>query len=264
MAAPLPGAAAAGAKHDNTGTPASAPVGASGRNGPSVAMPASIGASASMQDYGQRALAAINGGTPQQAGDVARLISVCGVNPTTRFAVETLKENGRFDNAMANRVLAQVDEQDRQCQSLTDEMKAKKKELAERALLGGVKGIGAVYAESVQFDPAESMRRPLIAALHADLLDGDPSPALTLALNGRRWGLSAVEVRAYEIAFDTLSADGIREIVTRQSGEATVSLTEDEARQAAALAAPWIAAAKKARADQEAAREAGGRRPPGG
>jgi len=200
-----------------------------------------VGAEAAIADYGQLVLAALNGGTAQQAGRAAQLISNCSVVDITRFSIEALKSAGQMDERIANRVIDETDQRGRRCQSLTDDMKARTKELAERAIAGGVKGVGIIYAEAVRFDPPESMRQPLVNALRGDFLDGDPYSARVLGLRGQALGLSKVEAHAYGIAYETLAP-----IILPTSDGNDPPLTDQEEREAAALAAAWVGQIRKA------------------
>ncbi len=224
-----------------SGIPTAMPAGGASAVRGSASAPDGVGAEAAIADYGQFVLAALNGGTPQQAGRAAQLISNCSVVDITRFSIETLKSAGQMDERMANRVIDETDQRGRRCQSLTDDMKARTKELAERAVTGGVKGVGIIYAEAVRFDPPEPMRQPLIDALRGDFLDGDPYSARMLGLRGQALGLSKVEAHAYGLAYETLAP-----IILPTGDRNDPPLTEQEEREAAALAAAWVAQVRRA------------------
>ena len=202
-----------------------------------AAREAAIGASAALRDYGQIVITALNGGTPQQAGEAAKLLVLCSTVPQTRDALEELKQEGRVAAEGADRTIAALDRQERSCQSIPPDLMGRDLELSARAVLGGVKGVATIYGAAVHYAPPEAMRQPLAAALRADFLDGDGVAALMLAQHRELFGLSRVESRAYEIAFDKMDAIGFFD-PDRASG-AGKPLTDEEQRQAETLAATW-------------------------
>jgi hypothetical protein len=232
---------AAGPALTASGIPIAMPAGAASTARVPASAPAGVGAEAAIADYGQFVLAALDGGTAQQAGRAAQLISNCGVVDLARTSIETLKSAGQMDERIANRVIDETDQRGRRCQSLTDDMKSRAKELAERAVAGGAKGVGTIYGEAVHFDPPEPMRQPLIDALRGDFLDGDPYSARTLGLRGQALGLSKVEAHAYRIAYETLAP-----IILPAIDGDDPPLTDQEQREAAALAAAWVDQVRKA------------------
>ncbi|WP_431265023.1 hypothetical protein ACQ859_06150 [Roseateles chitinivorans] len=207
--------------------------------------PSGIGASAAMLDFGQIVITAVNGGSPKLAGKAARLIDGCRATRDLAQAVAMLKADGRLDEASATLISQSVDERERQCQSIPLEMMPRQKELAERALLGGERGVALIYANLVAFNPPDAMRLPLRDALRADFLAGDTTTALSLARHADLFDLSRVETRAYEIVFDAQN-DRMKDALNA-SGFATPqpALSDEEQRQAEGLAQTWLRSVRK-------------------
>lgn len=214
------------------------------RPGAGSASSAGIGAGADIQDYGQRVLAAIYGGTPRQAAEAVFLIDRCDSLPQSQRSVQMLKDTGQLQPAQGERALRELGDESRLCQSITAEMAGQMKPLAERALLDHVPEIAAVYGRLVKYAPEPAMRQPLVDGLRADFLAGEPFSALALARHHADLGVSNVDARAYELtvqlAFPELS-DLPR---SRRSLRDEAALTDDERRQAQALAAQWVTLVK--------------------
>lgn len=204
-----------------------------------------------MRDYGQIVIAAVNGGTPKQAGQAARLIDGCESTTDFARAVEILKSDGRLDSAMAVKVTRSINERERKCQSIPPDLVPRQKELAERALLGGERGVALIYGNLVAFDPPAAMRLPLRDALRADFLAGDTTTALSLARHADLFDLSRVETRAYEIVFDAQNARMKDALNAGGFATPTPALSEDEQRQAEGLAQAWLGSVRKPRAPEE-------------
>lgn len=212
---------------------------------------AGVGASATMRDYGQIVITAVNGGTPRLAGKAARLIDSCQSTADLARAVDMLKSDGRLDSVMATKVTRSIDERERQCQSIPPDLVPRQKELAERALLGGERGVAMIYANLVAFDPPAAMRLPLRDALRADFLAGDTLTSLALARHADLFDLSRIETRAYEIAFDTQNARMKDALNAGGFVKPTPALSDDEQRQAEGLAQAWLGSVKKPQAPED-------------
>ena len=214
--------------------------------GPSTvsASSAGVGASAEIQDYGQRVLAAINGGTPQQAAEAVFLIDRCGTIDLSQRAVQRLKDNGELKPAQGERALRELGDESRLCQSITADMASQIKPLAERALLDRVPEVASVYARLVNYAPEPAMRQPLVDAMRADFLAGEPFTALALARHHAELGVSKVDARAYELTVQ-LAFPEIRDLtLSRKSLEDEAALSDAERRQAQAIAAQWVTLVK--------------------
>lgn len=243
-----PGRSASEAALPQAAAPPSAPPrsGAASAGKASFAVPTpGIGASAAMRDYGQIVIAAVNGGTPKQLGAAVKLMSMCRFNPELLQIMEKMKSEGRFSGDTDGTAMRHFNEQGRKCQSIPPDLMAREKEIAERALLGGARGVAIIYAGLVDFDPPPSIRRPLGEALRADFLEGDDIAPLQLAKHADLFELTRIETRAYEIAFeaqkhrmkDSWNPDGFAKPVP--------ALTADEQRQAEVLAQTWLQSVKK-------------------
>jgi hypothetical protein len=215
---------------------------------PSVPTPA-VGASAAMRDFGQIVISAFNGGTPKLLSEAVNLMSICRFNPDLMQMIERMRADGRLAGEAGNVAIDAFSERDRKCQSIPPDLMARQKELAERALLAGSRQVAAIYGELVGFDPPAAMKGPLSEALRADFLSGDDIAPLMLARHPDVFGLSRIETRAYEIAFETLdSTRTSRSKHSRKSFEfdmPTPPYTDDEQKQADLLAQTWLRGVKK-------------------
>ena len=166
---------------------------------------AAVGASAVIEDYGQIVLAALQGGSAAQAGDATEVLSRCEGATQVRETLETVRADPKSNPADVAHAIAHFDDRVRRCQSITDEMRAQRLPLAERALRGGERGVSMAYFRLVDFDPPQDMRAPLLEGLRGDVRAGDRFPTLVLATRGEDLGLSSVEARAYALLAEDLN-----------------------------------------------------------
>ena len=166
---------------------------------------AAVGASAVIEDYGQIVLAALQGGSAAQAGDATEVLSRCEGATQVRETLETVRADPKSNPADVAHAIAHFDDRVRRCQSITDEMRAQRLPLAERALRGGERGVSMAYFRLVDFDPPPDMRAPLLEGLRGDVRAGDRFPTLVLATRGEDLGLSSVEARAYALLAEDLN-----------------------------------------------------------
>jgi hypothetical protein len=213
---------------------------------PSVAWVPEVGASAAMQDYGQIVIAAINDGAPKQLGRAVTIMSICRFALDMSQTVERLKSEGTLSGEGATVATQHFSERERECQSIPPDLMTRQKELAERAMLGGARGVAIIYADLVGFDPPASMRRPLGEALRADFLEGDYIASRMLATHAELFELSRVETRAYEIAFETEKSRRGRSWNLDDFAKPTPALSEEERRQAQELAQTWLRSVNRA------------------
>ena len=202
----------------------------------------SIGASAAMQDYGQIVLTALHGGTSKQAGEAAKLIAECQFATRGREFVEHLKSRGGFDGETIGSMTSRAEQRIRRCQSITPDMTARVAELAERGILGGMKGLSDIYGRAVDYAPPMAMRQPLIDALKADFLDGHWLTGYMLGSRGRPLGLSQIEAHAYALAARMVEERWHRSIGVEPPPlwrELDNTLSAEELQQAEALATEW-------------------------
>ncbi|HEY1398259.1 hypothetical protein [Roseateles sp.] len=212
-----------------------------------------------MRDYGQIVIAAFNGGTPKQLSEAVNLMSVCRFNPDVLQIIERMRDDGRMAGEAGTVAIDAFSKRGRKCQSIPPDLVAREKELAERALLAGSRQVATIYGELVGFDPPASMRGPLSEALRADFLDGDDIAPLMLARHPDVFGLSRIETRAYEIAFETLNSRtrSRRSLPPVEFDIPSPPLTDDERKQADLLAQTWLRNVKKP--DVDGARHPGTR-----
>ncbi len=193
-----------------------------------------VGASASIEDYGQIVLAALQGGSAAQAGDATEVLSRCERATQTRENLEILRNDPKSNLRDLAHAIAHFDERVRRCQSITDDMRAQRLALAERALRGGARGVSMTYYRLVQFDPPNELRGQLLDALRGDVRDGDRFPTILLASHGADLGLPPVEARAYALLAEDLNRDFITPGSFGWNSD-QVPLTDEQQRQAAAL-----------------------------
>lgn len=205
-----------------------------------------VGASAAMRDHGQIVITAVNDGTPAQLGRAVIIMSMCRFASDMSQTVARLKSEGHLSGEGAVVATAHFSERERECQSIPPDLMPRQKELAERALLGGARGVALIYADLVGVDPPASMRRPLGEALRADFLDGDYLASRMLAKHAELFGLSRVETRAYEIAFETEKSRRGRSWNLDDFVKPTPALSEEERRQAQELAQTWLRSVNRA------------------
>ena len=195
---------------------------------------AAVGASAVIEDYGQIVLAALQGGSAAQAGDATEVLSRCEGATQVRETLETVRADPKSNPADVAHAIAHFDDRVRRCQSITDEMRAQRLPLAERALRGGERGVSMAYFRLVDFDPPPDMRAPLLEGLRGDVRAGDRFPTLVLATRGEDLGLSPVEARAYALLAEDLNPQLIAPGKFSRNREQE-RLTDAQLRQAAEL-----------------------------
>ncbi|MBB3295215.1 hypothetical protein FHT39_003895 [Mitsuaria sp. BK045] len=206
---------------------------AAGTTRPAAIGPA-VGASAVIEDYGQIVLAALQGGSAAQAGDATEVLSRCEGATQVRETLETVRADPKSNPADVAHAIAHFDDRVRRCQSITDEMRAQRLPLAERALRGGERGVSMAYFRLVDFDPPQDMRAPLLEGLRGDVRAGDRFPTLVLATRGEDLGLSPVEARAYALLAEDLNPQLIAPGKFSRNREQE-RLTDAQLRQAAEL-----------------------------
>lgn len=180
--------------------------------------------------------AAIQGGSPQDAGMAARFLAQCERAQANRDALEHEKARGRIPATQLAAAIDGAEAMLRRCQVVTPEMQSHSQALWERAMLGGFPGAASSYGELTRFQPpTPALRSALVTGLKNDAAV-DFIGLTMLIEHGASLGLDRREIYAYfliALKISNESPEGMRKAADSPYGQ---GLSEAERAEAEALA----------------------------
>lgn len=185
-------------------------------------------------DLSAQLLAAIRDGSPELAGKAANFMKTCESMPALREGLELQKGARGIPAEHLAPLIAGVEREIRRCQVVTPELRAQRKALYERAMLGGVVGAAEGYGHDVAFHPpTPELTEALVAGLKADSAAGRSDAPTYLALNGEALGLSKREAYAYYLLGREASSQSQADLLDIAAGPRVLAGMTDADKEAA-------------------------------
>lgn len=151
------------------------------------------------EGYGAAIRRVLESGTPAQALAASRTLGVCEMQAVTLDALHASK--AQLPGNVGAQAVGVMEREARRCQTVTPELQAQRRALAERALDARVPGAAGEWANVLSMDADAAERKATLQRLR-DNLTHDPSAWLFLAEQGGNLGVSDLHRAAFALAFE--------------------------------------------------------------